>query len=94
MNKKEKFVFPENLLNQVNECSNGGFLLINFDQDKNPCVYFQFDDGLSSLAILSYAENWAQAMKKVNNKILTNSLEKSFIEDGSDEDDNDENFKN
>ena len=81
MNKKQKFVFPESLLAQVNECSNGGFLLVNFDEDKNPCVYFQFDDGLSSLAILSYTENWAQAMKNVNKNILTQSLEKSFTED-------------
>lgn len=89
MKDKEKFVFPERFLNQINEYSNGGFLLINFDAEKNPCVYFNFDDNLSSLAILSYAENWCQAMKSVNNSILTESLKDAFIKDNQDED-NDE----
>ena len=81
MNKKEAFTFPVAFLTQINEYSNGGFILINFDAEKNPRVFFQFDDTLSSLALTSHTENWALAMKSVNQEMMTESVKESFEQD-------------
>lgn len=80
MKKKENFVFPLAFLNQINEYSNGGFILINFDAEKNPKVFFQFDDALSCLALISHTENWTMAMKSVNREIMTESVKESLSE--------------
>lgn len=86
--KKNKFVFPNAFLTQINEFSNGGFILINFDADKNPSVFFKFDDTLSALALLSHGEDWFAVTKSVNLDNMKSSLMRDFDnEDDSGEDD-------
>ena len=34
--KKRKFVFPDKLLDEINECSAGGYILFVFDEYGNP----------------------------------------------------------
>lgn len=88
---KENFKFPRSLLQQINECSNGGFVLFNFNSTGNPEVYFHSDSDLHTIALLSHAENYVQAAKASHQQICLDSIEGSEImgdiEDFDDDDD-------
>lgn len=62
----DKFVFPKAILEQVNECSNGGFVLFNFDIDKNPRIFSSFDDSMSALALQNYIDICSKTFQNLN----------------------------
>lgn len=64
-NKKE-FVFPKQVLNQVNECSNGGYVLFNFDSQGTPQVFSQVDDVSNAMALQLHISNWSKALEAYN----------------------------
>ena len=71
----EDFKFPAAILKQINECSNGGFLLFNFNAAGSPEVYFHSDSDLHTIALLSHAENYTKAAKMTHQEICLNSIE-------------------
>lgn len=66
MKKQKKFEFPLAILKQVDECSNGGFVLFTFDSQNNPSVFYKFDNTMSAYAIQANIENWIGAMSHIN----------------------------
>jgi len=63
---KKKFKFPEMLLEQVNECSDGGFILFTFGQDGEPLVHCKFDGLKDALAMQYHVVNWSKAVENLN----------------------------
>lgn len=76
------FKFPDSLLHQVNECSNGGFILFNFDDQKNPQIYTNFDDSMSALALQNYVDICSKTFQNVNYQI---AISEALPNSGEDE---------
>ena len=84
VSKKKEFKFPEQVLNQINECSNGGYVLFNFDSKGTPQVFSQVDDVSNAMALQLHIQNWSKALEAYN---LETAMEQ-FAEtkgDGEDE---------
>lgn len=64
--KNRKFVFPKCILNQLDECSNGGFVLFSFDADGIPQMHVSFEHPQSALALQYYITNYSTAVQQIN----------------------------
>lgn len=64
--KNDRFLFPPQLLEQINECSNGGFVLFNFDDQGVPQIYSMVDNSIFALAMQNHIQNWAKAIEAFN----------------------------
>jgi hypothetical protein len=62
-------VFPKSVLEQINECSNGGFILFNFDIDRNPQIFSNFDDSMSALALQNYIDICSKTFQNINYQV-------------------------
>ena len=63
MAKRKKFKFPEEILTKINECSYGGFLLFNFDEDGEVQTFGSFDDKLALSAMEKYLMTWSKTLE-------------------------------
>lgn len=66
MTNKKKFVFPDKLLKQLDECSFGGYILFNFNSEGNPQVYTKFDNQMNAMALLYYLGSWINTVDQMN----------------------------
>ena len=66
MKNENKFEFPKQILTQINECSNGGFILFNIDSQGLPQAYSEFDNPVAAMALQYYIDNWSKAIDAVN----------------------------
>ena len=62
-------MFPKSDLEQINECSNGGFILFNFDIDRNPQIFSNFDDSMSALALQNYIDICSKTFQNINYQV-------------------------
>ena len=94
--KNNKFVFPKQILDQINECSNGGFILFTLNDEGLPEVHSDFDNPIHAMALQYYVNNWSKAVEMLNAEATTSSLdlqempppdEESEIEEPEDNDD-------
>ena len=60
------FIMPKQILNQINECSNAGYVLFYFNSEGLPEVYTSFDTPMHSMALQYYIEHWASAIETAN----------------------------
>ena len=58
MAKNKEFQFPDSILSQIDECSQGGFLLFTFDKKGMPEVRSKFDNAQNAMAMHYYINNW------------------------------------
>ena len=63
---KRDFRFPDEVLERVNECSYGGFVLFSFDDKGRPIVNSMLDNELNAIALQSFISNWAKAVEQYN----------------------------
>ena len=61
MKPEKNFEIPLPILHNLNEMSQGGFLLFSFDNNGNPQLYCSFDNTLNFFALHKHAENWVNA---------------------------------
>lgn len=61
----EPFEFPESLLKQIEECSNGGFVLAFIDNEKNVEIALSYDSESVLRALVSKTNGWARGMESV-----------------------------
>lgn len=64
-----EFRFPKTLLTQINECSNGGFVLFNFDAERNPQIFTNFDDSMTALALQNYIDICSKTFQNINYQV-------------------------
>ena len=90
MTNKKKFIFPESLLKQIDECSFGGYIMFNFSSKGEPQVYTKFDNQINAMALLYYVNTWSQSIDQLNLEATTDQIAKKNLEeddfDGSEED--------
>jgi hypothetical protein len=67
MAKRDKeFEFPKDILEKINECSFGGFILFNFDKHGDPQTFIKFDDKIAFKAMESYLITLAKSLEHIN----------------------------
>ena len=81
--EEQPFIIPKITLNQLNEFSNGGFILFYFNSEGYPEVYTKFDNPMHAMALQYYVEHWAEAIEAVN---LDASVDAIKQEDNEEED--------
>ena len=87
MAKNKEFHFPESILSQIDECSQGGFLLFTFDKNGMPEVRSKFDNAQNAMAMHYYIINWLNAVEQIN---LENTIQNIKMVSEEDEDDGDD----
>ena len=78
------FVIPDATINQLNEFSNGGFILFYFNAEGYPEVYTKYDNPMHAMALQYYVEHWASAIETAN---LDASVDAIRQEDDENEED-------
>lgn len=68
------FEIPEQLLNQINECSEGGFVLFTFDDNEEPQIYATFDNKKSELALRKHIKDWADTLDTAAKKSVVKQI--------------------
>ena len=63
---KGKFVVPKELLENINECSFGGFVLFCFNDSGEPDTYSMVDDNVNAMALQYYIRNWSKSLDLAN----------------------------
>jgi len=74
MSDKKNFEFPQKLLEQINECSDGGFVLFIIDSEGIPVAHSQCDTMMHLLALQNYVSTWSKTMEELNVDSLTDSF--------------------
>jgi hypothetical protein len=73
---EEPFEFPNSVLNQIEECSAGGYVLFIFDSEGKPVVHSYFDNTQNAMAMNFYIDNWTKALAKINLNITIDQISK------------------
>jgi hypothetical protein len=72
-----KFTMPPKLLEQINECSSGGYILFTFDEQGLLQVNSKFDGPVHAVAMHSHISTWARAIEDINLDISANNILKN-----------------
>jgi hypothetical protein len=54
--------FPSGILGQIKENAVGGYVLFTIGENGTPTTFCEFEDDISTLAILKHMEFWQAAM--------------------------------
>jgi len=87
---KKKFKFPEELLHRINECSFGGFLLFNFNEEGDFQTFGMFDNKIYAEALEKNLLSTVKAIEKFEIDRIIKNLQVDNDESGG-EDQNAEN---
>ncbi len=97
---EKPFQIPNSLLSQLNECSNGGYMLFTFNSLGQPVVHSNFDNPMTAMAIEYYINHHMKTLDIINTESSVDIFNDSFTvefeddptppEDIFEEDDEDE----
>lgn len=71
---KRGFSIPAKFLNQLNEFTNGGFILFTFDESGSPKVYSQFDSDTHALGLFAFLNFYANSMNEIHQNTVTGTI--------------------
>lgn len=80
------FEMPTALMDQINECSNGGFVLFYVNDKGEPQCYCQFDGGIQALGLNTFIRHYSNCIEDANSGMVQNGLFGGVDELGDDED--------
>jgi hypothetical protein len=80
------FVIPKTTINQLNEFSNGGFILFYFNEEGYPEVYAKYDNPMHAMALQYYVEHWASAIEAANLDASVDAIKEESDEEEGEED--------
>jgi len=63
---QEPFKIPPSLLAQINECSNGGYVLFTFNSAGQPVVHSNFDTPMNAMALEYYINHYIKTLEVMN----------------------------
>ena len=85
--KEEPFKIPPSLLAQINECSNGGFVLFTFNSEGHPVTHTNFDTPMNAMALEYYINHYIKTLEAINLEASVEFLADDFtIEEEENED--------
>lgn len=79
-----KFSLPKSILEQLNEFSEGGFILCRIGPQGSPEVYAHYDDMIKALGLIKYLAAWATSIDNFNDEAIYNGLRGNI--EGNDDD--------
>jgi hypothetical protein len=90
----DKFEIPESTLNQLNEFSSGGFIVLTFDEEGRPDLKCQFDNPAYACLGREYLSKWLAAIDDIQLKMTIDNMmgyeeieiEEEFPDDDEEED--------
>lgn len=71
---KQSFEIPESLLNQLDECTKGGFILFAINDSGQPVIYQKYDCDINAIGLQTFVRHWAENMDEVNSQIIFNNI--------------------
>tara|TARA_Y100000310_G_C20451650_1_gene701030 strand:+ start:526 stop:819 length:294 start_codon:yes stop_codon:yes gene_type:complete len=86
-NRNEKPTFVKPLLREINNHSNGGFMLFVFDEDGMPVVHSHYDDATKALALQQFVGNWVNAVEALNIEATLDLMKEELKDVEEDEED-------
>ena len=81
---RNSFELPNELLERINECSYGGFVLFCFDDKGEPDVYSMVDNNVNAMALQYFIRNWGKSIELAN----IEASKKQLLDEGLDSDEN------
>ena len=72
------------LLRQINDQSNGGFILFSFTEDGIPEVNNNFENHKTAMALQHYVNNWSKAIEAITLESTAENLTKDIFGDEDD----------
>ena len=81
---RNSFELPNELLERINECSYGGFVLFCFDDKGEPDVYSMVDNNVHAMALQYFIRNWGKSIELAN----IEASKKQLLDEGLDSDEN------
>jgi len=84
MKPEKPFEFPKSLLNQIDECSAGGFLLFVINQQGQVEPFVGFGSEVAARSIISYSEDFSKAFREANVQGLLDSMSEQLEEGDED----------
>lgn len=76
------FEIPTNFLKQLNEFTNGGFLLFTFDTNGSPRIYQSFDTDKDNLSMHRFISHYADCMENLHANITMGKIVGESDDDG------------
>jgi len=73
------FKIPDSFFSQLNEFTNGGFLLITINDEGNPSVCSQFDNSIIALGMRKFALDYFKTMDDI--EVTISSFEEDDLSD-------------
>ena len=85
--KEEPFKIPPSLLAQINECSNGGYVLFTFNSLGHPVTHSNFDTPMNAMALEYYINHYIKTLEAINLETSVDFFSEEFeIEEEDNED--------
>jgi hypothetical protein len=84
MKKDEKFSFPPQVLNQINECSSGGFILFTINSENAPEVFFSYDSEVSMIALRKWATDYLDNMDEIDQMMMGDAISNKLSDEDED----------
>jgi len=81
----QDFKLPDSILKQLNEFSDGGFILCRIGPMGVPEVYSQYDDMIKALGLIKYLAAWAASVDNINDQTIFNIIQQKAEEEGFEE---------
>lgn len=72
--KKKQFQIPDYFLRQIDEFSQGGFMLFTFNDQGIPEIVSNFDSPAHSIAMASFVKNWSNAIEEIHKNITISNM--------------------
>lgn len=90
-NNPKPFQLPDAILAQLNEFSNGGYILVRMGEGENPPeIFLQSDNPIISIGLIEYLRCWCNSLQSVNETSITETMMGQIGDDDDDEEENDE----
>lgn len=81
MEKNPSFKFPKALLNQIEECSNGGYTLFVFDSNGTPIIYSNSETVPHAYAMQYFMDNYVKGLEAQNIEMALNAIQNNGDEE-------------
>ncbi len=84
--EKKPFKIPDATLRQLNEFSNGGYILFKMSESGHPEVYLDADNPIISMGLIEFVRVWSSSVQQTNEMNMMDNMM------GMDDDEDDEDF--
>ena len=82
--KKDKIEMDKPLLRQINDKSNGGFVLFSFNEEGIAEVNSNFENHKTAMALQHYINNWSRAIEAITLEATAENITRDILGENDD----------